>query len=210
MSAGASPPAVLDGRTGAVVSVEILDSIGIAEMNDWEKHWKPHMDRHIAGLEARDIPRSEWPQQRHWNWKGKANPEDLLLAQRGIAIRCAGMTEGLMLVQLVKESRIESQVGKPLVYVDYLEVAPWNQPLVVRPQRYRGIGTLLVGAAISLSLNEEFGGRLGLHALRQSESFYRDRCGMTDLGVDTNYQGLRYFEMTAERAVAFLRQGGQP
>jgi hypothetical protein len=45
-------------------------------------------------------------------------------------------------------------------------------------------------------------GRLGL-SLPQADAFYR-KIGMTDLGQDSAYQNLRYFEMTAEQARAFL------
>jgi hypothetical protein len=68
--------------------------------------------------------------------------------------------------------------------------------------RFKGIGRILLGAAISLSFHEEFAGRIGLHALPQAEDWYRHVCGMTDLGVDG--KKMRYFEMTEAQAKAFL------
>ncbi|MNR44822.1 hypothetical protein D3C85_1636060 [compost metagenome] len=62
---------------------------------------------------------------------------------------------------------------------------------------------MLLATAISLSFGEEFAGRIGLHALPQAESWYRDVCGMTDLGVDGT--GMTYFEMTEPQARAFIR-----
>jgi hypothetical protein len=72
----------------------------------------------------------------------------------------------------------------------------------VKEPLYKGVGHLLLAAAINLSFNEEFSGRVGLHALPQAESWYRDVCKMTDLGPDGTK--MRYFEMTEAQARAFL------
>lgn len=63
-------------------------------------------------------------------------------------------------------------------------------------------------AAIAVSEDEGFKGRLGLHSLPQADDFYR-KIGMTDLGQDAAYQNLRYFEMTSEQARAFFEQEGE-
>ncbi len=60
-----------------------------------------------------------------------------------------------------------------MIYIDYLETAPWNQGGLVGRPRYGGIGTVMLAAAIRLSLNEGFFGRIGLHSLPQSEEFYK-------------------------------------
>jgi Arm DNA-binding domain len=94
---------------------------------------------------------------------------------------------------------------KNMTFGDYPHVSPktWNRAEFAKP-RYRGVGTALLTAAIDLSLEEGFHGRIGLHSLTQAESFYRNACGMSDLGIDSNYDNLRYFEMTSEQAAAFL------
>ncbi len=71
--------------------------------------------------------------------------------------------------------------------------------IVKRATCYRKAGDLLLRAAILLSRETGWEGRVGLHALPQAESFYRDR-HMSDLGIDSAYQGLRYFEMTPEQS----------
>jgi len=73
---------------------------------------------------------------------------------------------------------------------------------------HKGIGTVLVAAAVQLSIDEGNKGRIGLHSLPQADSFYRDRCGMTDLGPDASYDPkvpLRYFEMTEAQATSYLK-----
>lgn len=96
-----------------------------------------------------------------------------------------------------------------LIYVDYLEVAPWNLRIDgVQVPRYYGVGSVLVAAGAALSLSLGFAGRVGLHALPQAEAFYRERCRMTDLGTDPHYHDLRYFEYTEEQAAAWLAKNG--
>ena len=95
--------------------------------------------------------------------------------------------------------------GKPLVYVDYLEVAPWNQSFAGTSKKYRGAGPILLTAAVELSFDEGFKGRVGLHSLPQAESFY-EKEGMIDLGPDAQVQNLRYYEMTSDVAQTLLAQ----
>lgn len=66
----------------------------------------------------------------------------------------------------------------------------------------------LIAAAIQLSIDEGNNGRIGLHSLPQSDAFYRNVCGMSDLGPDANYSEipLRYFEMDEMQAAAFMNE----
>jgi hypothetical protein len=66
-------------------------------------------------------------------------------------------------------------------------------------------GISLIRAAIAVSLEEEFRGRIALHSLPQSEPFYGRF--MEDLGIDPNVEKLRYFEMSEERALKFVKGG---
>ena len=126
------------------------------------------------------------------------------LSYQFFAIECSGTTQGLMIVNTMKRCRIQSQANKHLVYVEYLESAPWNREAT---PVYKGIGTVMMAAAIQLSIDECNQGRVGLHSLPQADSFYKDRCGMTDLGPDASYPNypLRYFEMTEAQATSFLK-----
>jgi hypothetical protein len=91
---------------------------------------------------------------------------------------------------------------QPIVYVDYVAVAPWNRKPFQDPQRFRGLGTVMLGAAVALSRNLGYAGRCGLHSLRQSEGFYR-QIGMRDFGLDASKSSLRYFEFDAAGASTF-------
>jgi hypothetical protein len=204
-----SPIFLLDVERGIAAPAELLDAITEAQLTDWEGEWLPELFKAMQRLRRAGVNRQLWPQSRHWNWRNKANALQGMLGNPGFSIVCGGVTQGMMIVDTaLKRCRIDSQKGKDLVYVEFLENAPWNRrELLFDPPRYRGIGTILLGAAIELSKNEGFRGRVGLHSLPQANGFYANKCGMMDLGTDAAYHGLRYFETTPEQAEAFIQQG---
>jgi hypothetical protein len=102
-------------------------------------------------------------------------------------------------------ARLPEQLGKPLVYVHFLATAPWNSREFVPAPRFSGVGSILIAAAVQMSVDEGFRGRIGLHSLSRAEEFYR-RCRMADVGLDQECDDLSYFEMTAEGATLFLRR----
>ena len=69
---------------------------------------------------------------------------------------------------------------------------------------YKGVGQILLAAAVNLSFDEELDGRIGLHSLPGAETFYRDVIGMTDLRADTHHHGLQYFELSTAQAAKFF------
>ena len=92
----------------------------------------------------------------------------------GFSIVCDGMTQGMMIVDSVKKRcRIDNQKGKHFVYVEFVENAPWNRRELCDSSRYRGVGSILIRAAVSLSEELEFYGRIGLHSLPQGERLLR-------------------------------------
>jgi hypothetical protein len=203
MSGETSRVWLLDKYTGEMVEALLADGITESHLEDAELHWKPALVEGLRRLKAQGTPLKEWPQSRHWNWRNKLEYVRDLLAYRGFAIECEGRAQGLMLVKTTEVCHLPEQKGKPLVYVDYLETAPWNQRELFERPRFGGIGTVMLAAAITLSLEEEFSGRIGLHSLPQSEKFYRS-CGMKSLGPDAYKESLCYFEMEPAGATAFL------
>lgn len=206
MTAEVSVIHLLDVAANDGVEGELRDAIEQAQLDDWEKEWRPALFAVLQDLASRGVPVNQWPQSWHWDWTKKTARVQGLLAFRGFSVVAQGVTQGLAQVDLTKAAREASQVGKPLVYLDYVEVAPWNRPELGKPPRLRGVGSALITAAVTLSLDEGFKGRIGLHSLPQADAYYR-KIGMTDLGQDVAYQNLRYFEMTAEQARAFLDEG---
>lgn len=143
-----------------------------------------------------------WPEHSHWDWQRKSKKLSLL-AYRCMGIEIASEFQGLMLLKVAGVfSRLD--FGKPIIYIDYLEVAPWNLKQFTETPRYGAVGTRLIEAAIRLSQDEEMKGRVGLHSLPQAEDFYRNRCLMTPIERDPDAGGLMYYELSQDAARKFL------
>ena len=206
MKIAISPVSLFRVADQTVTAAQLLEGIAEQQLSDWESAWQPVLAHAITKLWANRVAAELFPQSAHWNWRAKVRDVNVLLAKQGFSIVCDGMTQGMMIVDTISHHcQLPSQRYKSLVYVEYLENAPWNRSeLLFSPPRYRGIGSILMRTAIEFSLEQGFKGRIGLHALPQADRFYRDTCGMTDCGEDRHYDDLRYFEMTTEQAVRFI------
>ncbi len=197
--------------TGERVAAELRDGIELAQLTSWQTQWLPARQRYLDTLKAAQAPASAFPQSLHWDWSKKAQEMQNLLALQGFCVVCEGVLQGLMRIDVAGERcKLPIQTRQDMVYVDYLEVAPWNWggPYFDTP-RFRRVGSILLRAAMEVSVAEAFKGRIGLHSLPQSVAYYA-RCGLTDCGLDANYPGpvpLPYFEATPEQAQAFLTRG---
>ncbi|WP_421793660.1 GNAT family N-acetyltransferase [Hydrocarboniphaga effusa] len=207
MTVDVSATYLLDVETGRLVDAELWDAITDRQLEDWETLWAAATVEGLHRLVAAGVQRSHWPQSLHWDWKRKAQAFHGVLAKPSFSVMCEGATQGMMFLDLSVRAQIPAQLGQHLVYIDFVESAPWNRPEFLSDIKYRGVGSLLMRAAIELSRHEGFSGRIGLHSLPQSEAWYRDRCGMSDLGVDPHKEKLRYFEMTPQQADAFVAKG---
>lgn len=186
------------------VAAELWDDISDLHLDQWKSTWVPMRERAEARLRASGVPKERWPQDFHWEWDKKTDWSRNLLTLQRFAITCGGALQGLMMLNLTKlTARLPSQKGKDLAYVEFLATAPWNRPDIAGVQQFTGVGRNMMRAAIEVSRNEGFHGRVGLHALSQADTFYKDACGMSNLGSDADYYGLSYFEMTAAQADKF-------
>lgn len=208
MTVTVSPVTLYNELRGQPEDAELWDGITDKQLADWEAEWLPALFKALQQLNRANVATMHWPQSRHWNWRAKVMTLQGLLSHPGFCIVAGGVTQGMMICEtLLHRCRVEEQNGKNLIYVEFVENAPWNRPELATPPTYRGIGSILIRAAIALSIEEEFKGRIGLHALPQSHAFYANTCGMTDLGSDATHHGLRYFEMTPEQAQTFIAKG---
>lgn len=179
----------------ALLHTELAPSVLV----EAEKEWGP-----IRLDAARKLHRAgrikEIPQHFLWDWGAKSQKLQFL-AYRCLGIEYAGKWQGLLMVKLTGQvARLDPDRGKDLVYIDYLESAPWNLAVMVDTPLYGGIGPVLMRTAMQLSYDEGFHGRIGLHALPQAEDFYRDDFEMQCCGADPAYENLPYYEMTREVA----------
>lgn len=202
-------PVFLKDRAGNIVEAELWDSINEKNLADWEAVWLPELLRLLQQLKQDGIEQQFWPQNSHWNWRNKIKEIRNSLSNQCFSIVCDGLTQGLMITDTVKRARISTQFNQHLVYIQYLESAPWNRNELRDSinKAYSGVGSILVRAAVAYSLQSEFKGRVGLHSLPQANKFYANTCQMTNLGADEDYSGLHYFEFTPVQAQEFIKGG---
>ena len=197
-------------ETSEYVSATLLGGMAAADLLIVENEWRAERSVMAQALLAGGVPRDRWPQSLHWNWSKKA-PLLQYLDTQGFGIVWDKKWQGVALTKSspLHVSKIGPDKGKPLVYVDFIESAPWNWviPEIGQRGKFRAIGSALFWRAVKLSEEEGFHGRVGLHALRQAEWFYEKACGMTPVGRDANKQNLLYFELLREDAKTLLKKG---
>lgn len=191
-----------DARSNSRQSAELWDTIEPRHREHLEIQWAQALTELLA-----QMPAEHREESAHWNWPDKLDRSDGIIGRQAYIIECGGMTQAVMLVDLNKTSRFPATRGESIVYVDYLQTAPWNWKRDCQPHpQFRGLGTMMLQVAIQLSLELDFDGRVGLHSLPQSEDFYRAR-GMKDFWRDPDYDCLVYFETTAIQANSLLNRG---
>lgn len=196
---------LLNRVQGSYEPAELFEGLDEKNLLDFEREWKPIVDGQspdeISSIEGVAADAGD----AHWDWRRLAEIRKNPLLYSMYAVECARMTQGFMLI--AKGARFSRHPDHPradLIYVDRLATASWNRTGFVKQPIYKGVGQLLLAAAVSVSMDEELEGRLGLHSLAGAETFYRDVLGMTDFGPDDGYYGLCYFEFSAAQAAAFL------
>lgn len=192
-------------RGGVDVEAQLIERVDAAFAKRADDAWQPFIAMARAEALAANAPPIP-VEHAHWAWFEKVEESAHLLSCPTVGIECDGQVQGLMMVLTDGFfSRVRGQERLPLAYVMYLATAPWNyHPLTPNP-RYAGVGTMLLGVAVELSLEAGFKGRIGLHSLEQAEPFY-ERHGMVCLGIDAAKQHMKYYEFTEEQARAFIRE----
>jgi len=198
--------------TGGIVSATIHDLLALETLFRVEEQWCVERITVLRELASGQVDRNDWPQSVHWSWAYKAATLEQLRLEAGemrfFGIEAENEWQGLLCA--ISEG-YHTRLGtsdRPLVYIDYLESAPWNWDigLIKRFGRFRGVGVQLMETAVRWSIALGYNGRVGLHALPQAEGFYQGRCRMENLGVDASYHDLCYFEFDDSQASTFLRR----
>lgn len=169
--------------------------------DDFAQLWRPPLQAARASVATWVEAAALDAQDSHWDWKEIAIEAEKIIGNETYSLEAAGQTQGLMLIS-EKFARLPTQRGLELVYVELVATAPWNRTKLVTDARYKGVGRVLLSTAISKSADLGFKGRIGLHSLKQSETWYQDIKQFTEVEFDTK-KNMRYFEMTEENAIAF-------
>lgn len=208
---------VLNFHSGKAEEALLYDGINEMHIQDFENLWQPVLKNKANEIRARhtnsgDLNKTDCIlemgeygiQDWSWDWRDICKRTDGQLIYRTFAIECQKKLQGLMLTNLGVPCTMQQQINMPMVYVDRIAVAPWNRIQFNKNINYKYTGKILLAVAISLSIEEDFEGRIGLHSLPQSCEFYEEKIGMTNLGPDRSHENLIYYEMTSEQAKQFL------
>jgi len=188
-----------DVATQKWVDVKVVRDLTPSRVDSAEKIWKPER-LHLSACRS---SQGKQPEHAHWDWKGKTNP--FWASQwRFTAVFFKETCEGLMAVRT--KPRPSRLTKKPVLYVDFVEVAPWNSRDLTDTPRFSGVGTLLVIDGIKMSLDAGWKGRIGLSALSQAKGFYT-RLGMIMIEEgDAEYGDLAYFEFDEQSVEKLIDQ----
>ena len=204
-------------QLGKAFKIDLAEGLDTVHLDFMEAQWAPAMKRQydLTLLDFFQLPVSEQTlekeietlakfdvQDHHWVWRKKCA---IAPGHKGriFSLLNASEVEAAMMLLVGKSSRHPS-TSLPLVYVDFVAIAPWNRKAFQSPRRFRNLGTIMIGAAVELSRTLGWDGRCGLHSLPQSVGFYR-HIGMRDFGLDPAKPLLRYFEFDAPAAQKFRK-----
>ncbi len=191
------------------VEAELDDDLPLRVLTEIEDAWSPFREIIQKLFKAKRIGRDDWPESLHWDWATKGTFLESLGSQshRVVGLRRGQNWEGAMIVLLdAPPVKLPIERGGEQVYVDYIEVAPWNWNMeaVGIERRFGGIGRGLMRASVELSNSLGRNGRISLHSLPQAESVYR-AFGFEFVEIDSAKENLAYYELSRARAELFLR-----
>jgi hypothetical protein len=189
------------------VEASVLRDLPAAALEGASFQWQQFR----IAMHVEDPARLPRPEHAHWDWRNKwdsvdAGHHQLVAVTTFVNDRNGWRAEeiqGLMAVERTPRPSVLNPHSGPVVYLDYVETAPWNLKMFTSTPRYAGVGTVLLAEAVRMSSESGFQGRVGLHSLPQAEGFYL-RAGMTKIGEDPGYYDLVYFEFLEDAATDFL------
>ena len=200
---------IIDAATNDPVEVELHDTLSVDVLLDIESQWFSARQDLRSKLNTLGIAQKDRPESPHWDWGRKSialmfsDPDDF----RIMAIRRQTIWEAAI-ITLCKNhfALLAPDAGKRIVYVDYLEVAPWNWTVEkLQARKFKSAGPALLRASIEQSYAKGWDGRVGLHALPQATSFYLSQ-GLQFVKNDPSKHNLPYYELLAAEA---LKQTGR-
>lgn len=185
---------IFDRRIRSFVDAELLEDPGDDYIETVDALWSVYKRRFLRQRRAAGLP---IPEHSHWNWKLKLEQERLESSVHKCFAIVREEPQGLMMLKYGSRF-VSRQTGQPLVYLAYIESAPWNLKEYCDDILYSGVGKEFYKTAVRFSNLLGFAGRVGLHSLPGAEGFYANTCQMASLGHDPDYDGLIYFESISE------------
>jgi hypothetical protein len=199
---------ILRLKDGRLVDALLHDVVGLDQLALAESKWKPARYQAVLDLLRGGTPRNQIPEHWHWDWAAKVGQTGTVGIQL-FGVECEGEWQGLMMTTTIGHvARLAPDAGKPLVYVKYVESAPWNLRSMTKSPRFSAVGARLIEAAVRHSVESGCDGRVGLHALPSAQRFY-EKLWFVGLGMDASVEELVYYELTGSASTKILN-GGMP
>ncbi len=198
---------VIRGGDGAVVDGKLYEGLRPVDLTLVERQWTPWRQDITRRLIEQGVDQRAWPQSLHWDWFAKLRYLQLL-AVEVFAIDVEREWQAVVMIEnTAHRCQLPSQSGKHLVYVDYVETAPWNWPIpqLGLSRRYKGLGNLLMRRVVRRSFELGFKGRVGLNALPQAADFYSSSFRMTRIEANGPNE-LDYFELSEANALEVISE----
>ena len=195
---------IYDNIQKKFVDADLVEDVPLDMIIKANAQWVRIRQQHRDRCRQQGLP---YPEHSHWNWDEKAKRSEALhMIQTRFGIVCQNEIQGLMIVESAMNfAKLPPDKGEPLLYVQFLEVAPQNLKLYVKSRKFLGVGRLFLRVALDFSVAVGCKGRVGLHALPQAEAFYKAN-GMTELDRDPAHDNLRYFEFTCKQAQEYQKR----
>lgn len=199
---------IFDSWNDVTVDAKLIKDADPSEFFKAQAHWNKWLSYTDKFYKKYGINPAQVVPHSHWPWGDLATKAAVFgagVVETYMLVR-EDMVQGMMmLITAGWDCRLPGQKGHAGVYLEVIGTAPWNQRTAVPVPRYLGVGSVLMGRAVTVSKDVGMKGRLGLHALPGASSWYA-KIGMVNLGPDPDpkKQNLEYFEFTAKAAEAFL------
>ena len=189
---------------GSQVSFELSEGWDVAVANRCDTTWgefNVRLMRHVRNLQVSEVERQKVISQiqvddSHWRWLNKS------LVRQGDQYRWFFLMadEEPQAACQIFHPKPSAEDGRHIYYIDFLAVSPWNRPNPMEPQRFKGLGKLMI-QHVSHFAESQLGLQPGmcLHSLPKAEAFYL-KLGMKRYPA-LDKDGLPYYELCGALSV---------
>lgn len=188
------------------VPYEVAMGWDLLAAHDCDQLWRvfnlellAYVQENFSGEEQNKVLATLSLEDFNWEWQKKSM---LLKTDEYVwfFLKAEGVPQAACLIHHPKHSQIDQS---DIFYIEFIAVAPWNRDNPYKGRRFRGLGRILVDAALDHSVNT-----LGLvhgfslHSLPKAEPFYK-ALGMQPFPA-ADKDTLAYYEMPRETAKGLL------
>lgn len=190
---------VYDKKGANLVDAVICKGIFDNNLDDYVHKWLPMFEDSKLRLKKQGVIIED----AHWDWNMKATRTEGILAYDQYVIEVNEETQGMMITEsTLRTSKLEN--GKPLIYIEYLAIAPWNRKSITKTPQYGLVGKMLFFQAVGDSVEKGFKGRVGLQSLPGAIKWY-EHLELIKFDIEPS-ENMHYFELSESTALKLLSE----